>query len=89
MNTYKKSRTGWWVAGGAVLVVLISVQLFISFYFNPLVRQRIQEVVINGSDSLYRIDLGSVNASFWNRSVKIKDLHIYTDNTRYQTLEQV
>jgi hypothetical protein len=75
--------------GIAILVVLagIAFQIFITRYLPPMVRERLADIIVKGSDSLYRFEVGKFDVSFWGGSVQFTDLKITIDTVRYKKLE--
>ncbi len=80
----------WILISLFILIVLagIGFQVFITRYLPPMVRERLADVIVKGSDSLYRFDMGKFKVSFWGGSVHISDLTISIDSARYQRLRE-
>jgi len=57
-------------------------------FVEPILRDRLHTLIIEGSDSLYTYKLGNLDASFFGGNVEVHDLEITLDSTRYQTLKQ-
>jgi hypothetical protein len=57
-------------------------------FVEPILRDRLHTLIIEGSDSLYTYKLGDMDASFFGGNVEVHDLEITLDSTRYQTLKQ-
>src|SRR4051812_2586523 len=71
-----------------VLIVLAGVafHLFITRYVPPMVRQRLNDVIVKGSDSLYKFEMGKFDVSFWGGSILVTDLHISVDSAHYKKM---
>lgn len=75
-----------------VLVVLlllsgIAFHLFITRYLPPMVKSRLSDVIVKGSDSLYRFEVGKFDVSFWGGSIHMAGLKITIDSNRYRQME--
>jgi hypothetical protein len=73
-----------------IFIVLLGIgfQIFITRYLPPIVRQRLENIIVKGSDSLYRFDVGNFDVSFWGRSVRFTDLRITIDSNRYAIMKE-
>lgn len=84
----KNSRPRKVLIGIAVLLVLFVI--FLGFFANrlvePILRDRLHTLIIQGSDSLYRYKLGNLNANFFGGSVEVENLQIDMDSSRYRQL---
>ena len=69
------------VLGFALLAVLAN------FYVEPVLRKRLHTLIIDGSDSLYSYQLGSLNTHLFGGNIEIGNLTINVDSGRYRTLE--
>jgi hypothetical protein len=74
----------------AIAVFLILFVLFLGFFANrlvePILRDRLHTLIIQGSDSLYQYSLGGLNANFFGGSVEVENLQIHVDDKRYQLM---
>ncbi len=87
----RKYSTGRKILIGIIVLVLIAgatFQIFIHRYLNPIVRERLEAIIVKGSDSLYTFDVGALDVSFWRRSLHFSGMHIRIDSNRYRILEQ-
>ena len=85
-----KYSTGRKILIGIILLVLIAgtaFQVFIHRYLNPLVRERLEAIIVKGSDSLYTFDVRDLDVSFWQRTLQFSGMHIRIDSSRYHELE--
>jgi hypothetical protein len=73
-----------------VFLVLCGVgfHLFITRYLPPLVKKRLSEVIVTGSDSLYKFEMGNFDLGFWGGSARFTDLHITIDSTVYKRMKE-
>ncbi len=75
-----------------IAAFLILFVLFLGFFANrlvePILRDRLHTLIIQGSDSLYRYQLGALNANFLGGSVEVENLQIDIDSSRYRQLAQ-
>ena len=81
----RKYSTGRKILIGIILLVLIAgaaFQIFIHRYLNPLVRERLEAVIVRGSDSLYTFDVRGLDVSFWQRTLQFSGMHIRIDSGR-------
>ncbi|HVG42736.1 MAG TPA: hypothetical protein VM888_14085, partial [Chitinophagaceae bacterium] len=77
---------------GISLVIIIAVLsifflLFINRIVEPILRQRLHTLIVQGSDSLYQYNLGALNANFLGGSFEVENLHIKIDSNRYKQLD--
>lgn len=74
----------------AIAAFLITAVIVLGFFTNrfvePILRDRLHTLIIQGSDSLYRYNLGNLNANFFGGSVEVENLQIEIDSSRYQQL---
>src|SRR5687767_14187506 len=86
-----KYSTGRKILIGIIVAVLIlgaAFQIFIHRYLDPVVRERLEAIIVKGSDSLYTFDVRKLNVSFWRRSLQFSNMHIRVDSNRYRQLEK-
>jgi hypothetical protein len=91
MPTNRRYSTGRKILIGVVifiLIALVALQVFIGRYLTPVVRDRLSDVIIKGSDSLYRFESADFDVNFWGRSITFSNLHIRVDSTRYNVLKK-
>src|SRR5438067_13667942 len=73
---------------GVVVLLVIVVVVAANVYVEPVLRKRLQVLVVEGSDSLYTYHLGSLNADFFGGNVEVNDLQITVDSNHYYQLKQ-
>ena len=66
--------------------------LFLVFFANrfvePVLRDRLHTLIVQGSDSLYYYELEKLSANFFGGNVEVENLHIKIDSTRYYKMLQ-
>ena len=65
------------VLGFSTLIVLANV------YVEPVLRNRLHTLIIDGSDSLYTYSLGSLDTDLFGGDIEVNDLQISIDSNRY------
>lgn len=77
----------WLLYTAVFLVLLVAVlSLFVNRYLEPVLRDRLHTLIIQGSDSLYTYQLGKLNANFLGGNVEVRNLHIQIDSNRYRQM---
>jgi hypothetical protein len=69
--------------GTSLLFLLLSGLFFLSRYVPNVLRDKINHIVVNGSDSLYKCSMGKISVNFFQGKVSIEDLHITVDSVKY------
>ena len=84
----KKNNRYWLFFGLSFLAFIF---LFLSIvaqrFLEPLLKDRLHTLIIQGSDSLYTYKLGNLDASFLGGNVEVENLHIDIDSARYAMLK--
>jgi len=62
--------------------------VFINRYLERVIYERLEKLIVSGSDSLYHFKLDHMTVSFWNNSVTVKNLHIGIDSAHYTEREK-
>jgi len=71
----------------AILLGLFIVLLvFVNRFIEPILKDRIHTLIIQGSDSLYTYTLGKLKANFYGGNVEVENLKINIDSNRYRYL---
>lgn len=70
---------------GAIVLATVAIY-FANQFVTPLLRSRLHTLIIQGSDSLYRYQLGGLNANFFGGNVAVENLQIRVDSNRYRQL---
>jgi hypothetical protein len=90
-GTKRKMSTGRKFLLGSLILIVVAAgafHIFITRYLPPLVKKRLTEVIVKGSDSLYQLEIGKFDLSFWGGSVYFQDLHIQVDSNRYRQMKE-
>lgn len=74
------------ITGAVVSVLIISFIIFINRIVEPILKQKLHSLIIDGSDKLYTYSLGDLDAHFLSGSVEVENLQIQVDSTRYKQL---
>src|SRR5438876_2274052 len=75
--------------GVAIFFILFLSTLIVlaNFYVEPVLRKRLQTIIVEGSDSLYTFSLGSLQTNFLGGNIEISNLTIEIDSNRYYQLK--
>lgn len=76
------------IAGSLLLLLFIVLLLFVNRFIEPILKDRLHTLIIQGSDSLYNYTLGKLNANFYGGNVEVENLQIGIDSTRYEYLRK-
>jgi hypothetical protein len=76
-----------WTAG-ILLTFFAFLLIFVDRFVEPLLKDRIHTLIIQGSDSLYTYTLGNLKANFFGGNVEVENLQISVDSARYEQLRQ-
>src|SRR5438067_6593199 len=72
--------------------ILFSLYIFLLIYADkfvePILRDRLHTLIIQGSDSLYTYSLGRLKANFFGGNVEVENLQINIDSNRYEYLRE-
>jgi hypothetical protein len=68
------------LAGTMLLMFLVN------RFVEPLLRDRLHTLIVQGSDSLYYYQLGKINANLFGGNVEVQNLHIRVDSNHYKRL---
>ncbi len=74
-----------WIGSMGVMVLLFMfAHFFLSRYVPSLIRNKINHLVVDGSDSLYTCSIGQVSFNIWQGKVTIDNLLIQIDSAKYK-----
>jgi hypothetical protein len=73
---------------GFFLLIFIFLLIFVNRFVEPILRDRLHTLIIQGSDSLYLYHLGDLDANFFGGNVEVENLQIRIDSNHYRQLEQ-
>ncbi|MFN2456854.1 MAG: hypothetical protein ABR502_01520, partial [Chitinophagaceae bacterium] len=71
-----------------VLLIIFSL-VFVNRIIEPVIQNKLQTLVIQGSDSLYTYRLGNLDANFFAATVEVENLQIQVDSNRYKKLAAI
>lgn len=85
-----KKESKKWIVYSVLFLILLTGFLFVlaERYVEPLLKDKLHTLIIDGSDSLYTYTLGDLDASFFGGSVKLKNLDIRVDSARFLQLKE-
>ena len=86
-NLKRYKRLIIWAAA-ILLSLFIILLIFVNRFIEPLLKDRINTLIIQGSDSLYTYKLGKLNANFFGGNVEVENLQISVDSNHYNILRQ-
>lgn len=72
---------------GGLLAFLALLIFLANFYVEPVLRRRLQTIIVEGSDSLYTYSLGNLHVNFFGGNVAVHNLEIAVDSSRYNQLK--
>src|SRR5215212_11264933 len=75
------------VASGIFLFIFLLLLAFVNRFLEPMLKDRLHTLIIQGSDSLYTYTLGRLNANFFGGNVEVENLQIRVDSNRYEYLK--
>ncbi|HWI93692.1 MAG TPA: hypothetical protein VNT20_20565 [Flavisolibacter sp.] len=82
---YKKTIA---IGGGILFALFILLLFFVNRFIEPILKDRLHTLIIQGSDSLYTYTLGRLNANFYGGNVEVENLQVKVDSTRYEYLKR-
>jgi hypothetical protein len=82
---YKKTLI---IAGSILLGLFVVLLFFVNRFLEPILKDRLHTLIIQGSDSLYTYTLGKLNANFYGGNVEVENLQIKVDSSRYEYLRK-
>lgn len=83
----KRWRRVIYILLGTLLTFLAVLVFLANFYVEPVLRNRLHTVIVEGSDSLYTYTLGDLHVNFFGGNVGVHDLKIVVDSNRYNQLK--
>ena len=76
----------FYIAFSLVILFFLFI-IFVDRFVEPLLRDRIHTLIIQGSDSLYTYQLEKLDAHFFGGNVEVKNLQLSIDSNRYHFLK--
>lgn len=77
-----------WIGGGLLILLFAAMIVAAKYFVEPVLRQRLKTIIVEGSDSLYHYSLGALEVSLLGGKVEISDLDIKVDSNRYKLLQE-
>jgi hypothetical protein len=74
------------IAGAILSVAFILLLVFVNRFIEPILKDRLHTLIIQGSDSLYTYTLDNLNTNFFGGNVEVENLQINIDSSRYEYL---
>src|SRR5437868_10887964 len=84
----RRFRKFFLVAGGVFIFLLAAFLIFVNRFLEPMLKDRLHTLIVQGSDSLYTYTLGKLNADFFGGDVEVENLQIRIDSNRYEYLKE-
>lgn len=72
---------------GGLMLFLLLVIVLANVYVEPVLRKRLQTLVVEGSDSLYTYRLGNLHVNFFGGDIGVHNLQIAVDSNRFYQLK--
>ena len=76
------------ITGSIVLAGFLFLLVFVNRFIEPILKDRLHTLIIQGSDSLYTYSLGKLQANFYGGNVEVENLQIRVDSARYAYLKK-
>jgi hypothetical protein len=76
------------IAASILLGLFIVLIIFVDRFIEPILKDRLHTLIIQGSDSLYTYTLEKLDANFYGGNVEVKNLQISVDSNRYEYLRK-
>src|SRR5689334_11105548 len=70
-----------------LLGIFIFLVVIAERFIVPVLKERLETLIVEGSDSLYTYRLGDLKASFLGSRIQVTDLDISIDSSRYHYLQ--
>ena len=83
----KKLRRIIFILSGVLLFFIAVVFFLANFYVEPVLRKRLDTLVVEGSDSLYSYTLADLHINFLGGNIGVHDLQVRLDSTKYNQLK--
>jgi len=76
------------IAGAILAALFVLLLIFVNRFIEPVLKDRLHTLIIQGSDSLYTYTLGKLRANFYGGNVEVENLQIQVDSSRYEYLRE-
>lgn len=70
-------------------IAFIAVQVFLRIYLEPLIRHKVERLIVSGSDSLYSVEIDKLSFNVFTGNLKLKDVKIKIDSARFYELRDM
>ena len=87
-SAYKRYSRLIIIVGSSLLGFFLLLVLFLDRFIEPILKDRLHTLIIQGSDSLYTYTLGGLKANFYGGKVEVENLQIDIDSNRYEHLKK-
>lgn len=84
-NKKKKVRTGF-VVSGILVTVFVSATFYIGLRWKPILKNTLENTVLNVSDSLYNVHFSDISINLFSGSVYLTGIEITPDSSIYQRM---
>ena len=77
-----KARTVFYVLFLSVVVILIaagSIAYWFSYHYKQIIREKLPEMVLRSSDSIYHISFADISVSLWHHDITLTDVKVWPD----------
>ncbi|HET7896535.1 MAG TPA: hypothetical protein VFL47_02665, partial [Flavisolibacter sp.] len=81
-------RTVLFILLGGLLLFLSLVVFLANNYVEPVLRKRLQTLIVDGSDSLYTYRIGSLHVNLFGGDIGVHNMQIAVDSNRFYRLKQ-
>lgn len=76
------------VAIAIITIFLVSLFILVNTRFEPVLKSRLNTLIITGSDSLYNYKLRELHTDLFGGNVEVSGLEIFLDSSKYRNLQQ-
>lgn len=77
------------ILSAVVLLLVVAAVSVSNVYIEPVLRKRLQTLIVEGSDSLYTYTLGDLQVNFLGGNVSLHQLRIAVDSNKYNRLQRI
>ncbi len=70
----------------SVFVIVLLLNLFIYFFLNPYLKKQIIHSVVVQSDSLYQLEIGKLEVSFWQSMLNAEEVYLYKNTKKWEEI---
>ncbi len=88
-----KSNKKWIIFFAGLAIIIVAGLFYFKARnlkdFNPLIKDKLQEIVSNGSDGLYQLTYDSLKSDVYGGTVILKNVHVFPDSSRLLHLDSM